>query len=797
MWHALILLIFSLVAVCPALSEASRDPETEIKLEGLDGTASINPDSVVSDKEGPREISPQFAVPPALRSRVDFWKKIYSIYTTRQVVIHDNDDLNIIYEVVDLDAHPKRYVIERKRRIVSILNRLAGNKGNAITSEEEAIAAKFGHIPGNRKFSDAAEGVRLQLGQADRFKKGLERSGKYINYIREVFRAYGLPEELSALPHVESSFNYKAYSSVGAAGIWQFMRYTGRLFMRVDYTVDERRDPIAATEAAARLLRINYNELQSWPLAITAYNHGLNGMKNAKRLHGDDMAEIINNYKSKSFGFASKNFYSEFMAAMEVSRDYKKYFEAVEFEPEYRFREVVLTKSVAPSTVAAALKIPVETLKEHNLSLRPVVWTGKRPIPAGYRLRAPVTTNMDTLIRTNVAMASDERRPAPSLASARLMNKPSSKRVEYITHIARKGETLRSIAATYGTTVAALKKANRLRSLKVRRGMKLRVPETLYETIEVASLDNRLPAPVTVKQAVVNDIKQVALPSSPLEGAAVKAAVADEAQEQESPDFHYVKRGETLFAISKKYGLTVAQISSLNGLSKKARIHPGQKLILDGGEVEDSTSDMGTQVASLSPVVPAPVASRNASDDLASIEPDQKSFAKNYMEPIITQDGAAFTINGKTLKVRPQDFSVRVINSGVGLVKIKSEETLGHYADWLNVSRRQILRLNGRSAAKSFRIGGSVKVPLNKVSRDKFERKRMEYHMGIIEDFFSDFRVDGEKVVTVGRGQTIWDIVSSEPNEPPLWLVRLYNNNSKIESLRPNDTIAIPLVVRK
>ena len=89
-----------------------------------------------------------------------------------------------------------------------------------------------------------------------------------------MLKRHGVPEEIAALPHVESSFNPEAYSKVGAAGLWQFMPSTAKRFMRVDGIVDERLDPYSATEAAANLMLYNYRLLGSWPLTVTAYNHG-------------------------------------------------------------------------------------------------------------------------------------------------------------------------------------------------------------------------------------------------------------------------------------------------------------------------------------------------------------------------------------------------------------------------------------------------------------------------------------------------------------------------------------------
>ena len=126
---------------------------------------------------------------------------------------------------------------------------------------------------------------------------------------------HGVPTELAALPHVESSYNPAARSHVGASGIWQFTRSTGRRFMRVDHVLDERNDPFRATEAAAKLLAYNYSIAGNWPMAITAYNHGLAGARRAMRRHGDTAyTDILRRYNGRAFGFASRNFYVAFFS---------------------------------------------------------------------------------------------------------------------------------------------------------------------------------------------------------------------------------------------------------------------------------------------------------------------------------------------------------------------------------------------------------------------------------------------------------------------------------------------------
>src|SRR4029077_7956824 len=166
-----------------------------------------------------------------------------------------------------------------------------------------------------------------QRGLRERFAEGIRASRRYFPEMERIFRDEGLPAELVRLPLIESCFNLQAYSKVGAAGIWQFMPKTGRLFMRVDDLVDERRDPISSTHAAARFLGRVHDMLGSWPLAITAYNHGPDGMARAVDEVGTaDIGRIVRDYRGRAFGFASRNFYAEFLAALEVEQDHRRYF---------------------------------------------------------------------------------------------------------------------------------------------------------------------------------------------------------------------------------------------------------------------------------------------------------------------------------------------------------------------------------------------------------------------------------------------------------------------------------------
>jgi membrane-bound lytic murein transglycosylase D len=165
----------------------------------------------------------------------------------------------------------------------------------------------------------AAGNIRAQQGLCEMVDEGIQRAQALLPRILPILHEHKVPAELAALPLVESTYNPKAYSKAGAVGLWQFIRSTGKRYLTITRARDDRRDPLRATEAAARLLRHNYEALGSWPLAIVAYNHGREGIMTARTAVGSNAIEdIVARYAGPRFGFASKNFYAEFLAALKV-----------------------------------------------------------------------------------------------------------------------------------------------------------------------------------------------------------------------------------------------------------------------------------------------------------------------------------------------------------------------------------------------------------------------------------------------------------------------------------------------
>lgn len=408
-----------------------------------------------------------FPVFPAMAPNVAFWEKVYTRYTTRQGILHDSQNLSVIYGIVPLvePAGARARKINRRRiknaklKYRRILEKLALGAGPR-TAEEKRVARLFGPGAGRRTFRRAMARIRCQVGQRNRFREGLIRSGAYLDEIRRIFRSEGLPEDLAYLPHVESSFDPSAYSKFGAAGMWQFTRSTGRLYMQIDYTLDERRDPLLSTYAAAQLLKRNYQQLRDWPLAITAYNHGLSGMLRAKKNRGGYEA-VFKSYRGRSFKFASRNFYAEFIAARRVAKAYRRYFGCLAIQPPARHPMLKLEGYVAFRDVSRHLGVDPETLKALNPALRPPVFSGRKYIPRGYRLRLP-----------------DDLRGRRRLLAAGLppaLYKDRQKRSRF--YVVRRGDTPGAIARRHGLKLSELMAANELsQRATIYPGQNLRLP---------------------------------------------------------------------------------------------------------------------------------------------------------------------------------------------------------------------------------------------------------------------------------------------------------------------------------
>ncbi len=338
----------------------------------------------------------QFPTPDELQYHVALWKDIFGRYTSRQVVVYDSWYPQLVYEVIDRD-NGSAYVSARIKVYRSILRSLARKEKHGeletLTPDEERVYKLFATVTEKDRFAKAAgRDMRGQSGQYERFLQALQVSGMYEDQFIRIFQENGVPVELIWLPFVESYYNYKAYSHAGAAGVWQFIASTARLYdLSICSAADERVDPFKSADAAARLLKANYDLLHTWPLAITAYNHGTVGMLRAVRqFSSTDFGTIATNYRSNTFGFYSRNYYAEFVAVAQLMRENQQKFEAIDRFPAITYDEVRLEQRMLLNDIAAELSISADTLGDLNRDLKTSVLHSKTPIPKHFRLKLPV-----------------------------------------------------------------------------------------------------------------------------------------------------------------------------------------------------------------------------------------------------------------------------------------------------------------------------------------------------------------------------------------------------------------------
>ncbi|MFH1873967.1 MAG: transglycosylase SLT domain-containing protein [Pseudomonadota bacterium] len=400
-------------------------------------------------------ISYQFKTPIALEPDVTFWKYIYTKYDSHQEVFHDPRYLNIIYSVLDFkhidnnqdltefERQEKRkdFIEAEKERILVILKKLQQEiLEDKLTAKEKHIQRLFSTISEQAKFANAIErGVRAQTGQSDKFLAGLKYSGRYLGEMETIFEIEGLPRELTRLVFVESMFNPDAHSAVGAKGFWQFMKATGKIHdLNINSLVDERADPIHSTYAATRLLKKNYEELDSWPLAINAYNAGLGRLKQARKTMGtSNITTIVRNFKHPAYGFASRDFYMEFLAALEIVENYEKYFGKIAFDQPLRYDVIKLNRPILLKQLSQDCNVPSEQIAEFNPGLRDNVIYGTKHLPAYYELKLPEKTGNACLTQA--------------------YNAPT---VTQLWHVVENGETVKDIARLYGLSQERLLEIN-------------------------------------------------------------------------------------------------------------------------------------------------------------------------------------------------------------------------------------------------------------------------------------------------------------------------------------------------
>lgn len=499
--------------------------------------------------------------PPILEPAISFWRHVFGKYSRHQVVIHARDYPNKIFTVLDYrdeaaSGMSEAAIAQQRRRdteqTIDRINQLLGEidaadgQRSGLSDDAKAIVELFADLDDPDIFSKVRGRVRAQQGVLERTREGLERAGRYLPYMEAVFAERDLPKALTRLPLVESSFDTRAYSKVGAAGVWQFIPSSARRYMRLDHMLDDRRDPWNSTVAAAEHLRDDYALLQDWPLAITAYNFGRTGVKRAlEAVDGDSLADLIAHYENPRFGFASRNFYASFVAAVDVEQARDRWFD-IPLRPAEpaRFDEVETKHYVAWSTLQRLSGWDRETFRRHNPAYGDMVRKDELFVPPNHRIRIAPGRG-DAFARAYLALNDGELH--------------ARQRKAFITHQVRRGETLSEIARRHATSASRLQQLNGLRSAHhLRIGQGLRIP-------------------------------------APNSGAPMQ--VADRSAPRENARYHQVGSGDTLSEIATRYGTTTAELLAINGIRDPRGLRAGERLRLPAGGRDVSASTVSVAAA--------------------------------------------------------------------------------------------------------------------------------------------------------------------------------------------------------
>lgn len=694
-----------------------------------------------------------FPQPEEIQPAVDFWVKVYTEVDTQSGFLHDSRNLSVIYARLELNRRETERV---RSRIQEDLRVLSSGRRSGLTPEQQDLLELWPADVTNETLRTAVNSVRWQLGQSDRFLGGLRRSGAYRAHINQVIQEKGLPMELGVLPHVESSFNPSAYSSASAAGMWQFGRDTGRRFMRVDHIVDERMDPYTATGAAMSLLEYNYSVLGTWPLALTAYNHGAGGISRAVRQTGTtDIEKIIANYQGRRFGFASRNFYAQFLAVIHVENNAQRYFGDFRLDPAPSFREVVTDGFIDAEVFARSIGISLEELKADNQALRPVIWEGNKRIPSGYTIKvreqAVGSGNLLALISDDFKF--DTQTPD-------------------VAYVVERGDSLSVIARRFNTSVNRLVALNQLRSRnRISIGQRLLLPQ-----------DN-----LNSQQAIA------------------------QANTEPPEDGEYiVRRGDTVSLIAARYGVTESELLTVNGIQDRNRIYPGQQIRLPGFEItsekiganelalterleeteivqfSEDSSQLGLNESTEEILPPAAVLPDNQELEMPVTAEEEIAVA---IDPALDINESSEQLT-EALAADPSDYSV----AGNDSIEIQASETLGHYADWLDIRAWDLRRLNNMVYRDPVIIGERITLDFSKVNIAEFELKRRDYHSNLQQEFFNNYRIQNVENYKVRSGENIATLIARNRYSTPIWLLRQYNPGLDFNRIQIDQEIVFPVL---
>jgi membrane-bound lytic murein transglycosylase D len=446
-------------------------------------------------------------------------------------------------------------------------------------SRAGAIGENHGSIPLAENEYVQKEIESFQTREKDAFLAGYKRSGRYKDMILEELRKEGMPKELVWMPMIESWFKVRAYSRARALGLWQFISSTGYRFgLKRDRWIDERMDPEKSTRAAVQYLKELHSYFGDWTTALAAYNCGefrvQRVIKNQRINYMDNFWDLYPMLPRETSRFVPR-----FIAVNLIINNPKKYgMDLPQPDSPMTYSKIPVGLPIKLAALSGKLGLPEETLSDMNPELRHHSTPDQE-----YMLKVPVS-----IADNAVAAVKELPRWIPPEAT-------------YVIHYVRRGETVSQIAARYGTSISSIGRLNNLsRRYLIRPGQRLKVPsrggsqsasarsrpltqqgdKMIYEVRRGDSLY----VIANAFNTSVNTLKSLNHLNSNLLKVGQKLVIREGAPERSS--FYVVQSGDTPYEIARKYGMSLQEFLNLNGLTRRSKIYPGQKVWVsaDGSE---------------------------------------------------------------------------------------------------------------------------------------------------------------------------------------------------------------------
>lgn len=337
--------------------------------------------------------SATFPLLPILRANVRFRVAIYGEYDSGTQLYYDRKKLDTILWTMSLrgagGGGGRRRVLAERRRVAGALARLSAGKRKNLSRLEARLWAAYEKTPALLK--GAASRIGTRTGWKDHFAAGLRRLAQYRPSVEAVLERHGLSKELVALAMTESLFSPKARSWAGAGGYWQFLKKTGKKYLHINRIVDERRDPLVSTDAAARMLKEMRAEFKDWPLVIAAYNYGPHRIaRGVKKLGTTDLAVLMQKWGPLKYMLNSRSYYASFLGALHVMQHQERYFPGLKLPDRLGFDTWPLPRSMTLKKAASACGVTTPRLVALNPALTRAART-RLALPSGYPLRLPKT----------------------------------------------------------------------------------------------------------------------------------------------------------------------------------------------------------------------------------------------------------------------------------------------------------------------------------------------------------------------------------------------------------------------